>query len=54
MLRKLELENKVIQKLTYKNKEYDINGNVISENKININIDDIQKARIILKKLNID
>ena len=54
LLRKLKLENNVIQKITYKDKKYDDDGNVISEDKINVNIDDILKTKEILKKLNVD
>lgn len=44
LLRSLKLENKEIKKITYKNKEYDENGNVVSEKKINLNCDDLEKA----------
>lgn len=44
LLRNLNLGNKKIKKITYKNKELDNNGDVISEQKINLNCDDLEKA----------
>ena len=44
LLRNLNLENKEVKKITYKNKELDNNGGVISEQKINLNCDDLEKA----------
>lgn len=45
LLRKLTVNNTEIKKITYKNKEIDSNGNVISEQKINLNCEDIDKAK---------
>ncbi|MBQ9314897.1 MAG: hypothetical protein IJ220_07945 [Clostridia bacterium] len=45
LLRKLELENEVIKKLTYKNKEFNSEGDVISEQKVNVGCDDLEKAK---------
>lgn len=44
LLRKLKLNGKEIKKITYKNKELDNNGDVISEQKVNLNCDDLIKA----------
>ena len=44
LLRKLKLNGKEIKKITYKNKELDNNGEVISEQKVNLNCDDLIKA----------
>ena len=44
VLRNLKLEGKEIKKITYKNKELDNYGNVISEQKVNLNCDDLEKA----------
>ncbi len=45
LLRKLTVNNTEIKKITYKNKEIDSNGNVISEQKVNLNCEDIDKAK---------
>ena len=45
LLRKLTVNNIEIKKITYKNKEIDSNGNVISEQKVNLNCEDIDKAK---------
>ena len=45
LLRKLTANNTEIKKITYKNKEIDSNGNVISEQKVNLNCEDIDKAK---------
>ena len=44
VLRNLKLEGKEIKKITYKNKELDNYGNVVSEQKVNLNCDDLEKA----------
>lgn len=44
LLRKLKLDGKEIKKITYKNKELDDNGDVISEQKVNFDCDDLTKA----------
>ena len=43
LLRKLKLNGKEIKKITYKNKELDNNGDVISEQKVNLNCDELIK-----------
>ena len=45
LLRKLTVNNTEIKKITYKNKEIDSNGNVISEQTVNLNCEDIDKAK---------
>lgn len=45
LLRKLTVNNTEIKKITYKNKEIDSNGNVILEQKVNLNCEDIDKAK---------
>lgn len=44
LLRNLKLDGKEIKKITYKNKELDDNGDVISEQKVNMNCEDLIKA----------
>ena len=44
LLRNLKLDGKEENKITYKYKELDINGDVISEQKVNMNCDDLKKA----------
>lgn len=44
LLRNLKLDGKEIKKITYKNKEIDNNGDVVSEQKVNLNCDDLKKA----------
>lgn len=51
LLRKLKLENKEIKKITYKNKEIDKNGDVISEQKINLDCSDLEKAKDLFEHL---
>ena len=51
LLRKLKLENREIQNITYKNKEFDDNGNVISEQKINLDCSDLEKAKELFEHL---
>lgn len=51
LLRNLKLENKEIKKITYKNKEIDKNGDVISEQKINLDCSDLEKAKDLFQHL---
>lgn len=51
LLRSLKLENKEIKKITYKNKEIDKNGDVISEQKINLDCSDLEKAKDLFEHL---
>ena len=51
LLRSLKLENREIKKITYKNKEIDKNGDVISEQKINLECSDLEKARDLFEHL---
>ena len=44
LLRNLKLDGKEIKKITYKNKELDNNGDVISEQKVNLDCNDLIKA----------
>lgn len=50
LIRYLKVGNDEFKKITYKKKEYE-NNNVISETKININIDDTEKAYQLFKYL---
>lgn len=51
LLRSLKLENREIKKITYKNKEIDKNGDVISEQKINLDCSDLEKAKDLFEHL---
>lgn len=51
LLRKLKLENKEIKKITYKDKEIDEKGDVISEQKINLDCSDLEKAKDLFEYL---
>lgn len=51
LLRNLKLENKEIKKITYKNKEIDKNGDIISEQKINLDCSDLEKAKNLFEHL---
>ena len=51
LLRNLKLENKEIKKITYKNKEIDKNGDIISEQKINLECSDLEKAKELFEHL---
>lgn len=51
LLRRLKLENKEIKKITYKNKEVDKNGNIIAEQKINLDCSDLEKAKDLFEHL---
>lgn len=51
LLRSIKLENKEIKKITYKNKEIDKNGDVISEQKINLDCSDLEKAKDLFEHL---
>ena len=44
ILRNLKLDGKEIKKITYKNKQLDYNGDVILEQKVNLDCDDLVKA----------
>ena len=54
LLRKLKLADKEIKKITYKNKEYDEKGTVISESKINLDCSDLEKAEKLFKNLDFE
>ena len=51
LLRSLKLENKEIKKITYKNKEIDKNGDIISEQKIDLDCSDLEKAKDLFEHL---
>lgn len=51
LLRYLKVEDKEIKKITYKNKELDEKGNVISEQKVNLDCGDLDKARTLFEHL---
>lgn len=51
LLRSIKLENEEIKKITYKNKEIDEKGNVISEQKINLDCDNLKKAKDLFEHL---
>ena len=51
LLRKIKIENNEIKKITYKNKEFDDNGDVISEQKINLDCSDLEKAKKLVEYL---
>ena len=51
LLRYLKLEGKEIKKITYKNKEIDKYGEVISEQKINLECNDLENARKLFEHL---
>ena len=51
LLRSLKLNNKEIKKITYKNKEIDEKGDVISEQKINLDCNDLEKAKELFENL---
>ena len=51
LLRNFKLEGKEIKKITYKNKELDDNGNVVSEQKVNLDCADLEKAEALFKCL---
>ena len=54
LLRKLKLADKEIKKITYKNKEYDEKGTVISESKINLDCSDLEKAEELFENLDFE
>lgn len=54
LLRSLKLEDKEIKKITYKNKEYDEKGDVLSEEKINLNCEDLNKAYELFTRLDFE
>lgn len=52
LIRYLKTAEAEFKKLTYKNKEYSEDGIVISEEKINVSIDDTKKAQELFEKIN--
>lgn len=54
LLRELKKENRKIKKITYKNKEIDENGDVISEQKINLDCNNLEKAKDLFKHLDFE
>lgn len=52
LIRYLKTAEDEFKKLTYKNKEYSKDGVVISEEKINVSIDDTKKAQELFEKIN--
>lgn len=54
LLRELKIENRKIKKITYKNKEIDENGDVISEQKINLDCNNLEKAKDLFKHLDFE
>jgi predicted adenylyl cyclase CyaB len=52
LIRYLKTAEAEFKKLTYKNKEYSKDGVVISEEKINVSIDDTKKAQELFEKIN--
>lgn len=52
LIRHLKTAEAEYKKLTYKNKEYSKDGVVISEEKINVSIDDTKKARELFERIN--
>lgn len=51
LLRNLKLNGEELKKITYKNKEFDSNGNVITEQKVNIDCNDLLKAKKLFEYL---
>ncbi len=51
LLRKIKIESNEIKKITYKNKEFDDNGDVISEQKINLDCSNLEKAKELFEYL---
>lgn len=52
LIRYLDTGEKIFKKLTYKNKVFNANGMTISEEKINVDINDINKAKSLFLALN--
>ena len=52
LIRYLKTQDGEFKKITYKDKKYDKNDMVISEEKINVYINDIQSAHKLFKKIN--
>ena len=52
LIRYLKTQDREFKKITYKDKKYDKNDMVISEEKINVSINDIQSAHKLFKKIN--
>jgi len=53
LLRSLKIDESEIKKITYKNKEYE-NGQVISEEKVNVNCDDLKNAKKLFEHLDFE
>ncbi len=54
LIRDIIEENKETKQMTYKYKEYNENKEIIKQGKVNIKIDDIENARLLLEKLNFE
>lgn len=54
VIRYLNTGEKIFKKLTYKNKVYNADGMTVSEEKINVDINDIDKAKSLFLALNFD
>ena len=54
LIRNVIEENKEIKKLTYKYKEYNENKEITKQGKIEVNIDDIESAKLLFEKLNFE
>lgn len=52
LIRYLKTQDGEFKKITYKDKKYDKNDMLISEEKINVSINDIQSAHKLFKKIN--
>ena len=52
LIRYLKTQDGEFKKITYKDKKYDKNDMIISEEKINVSINDIQSAHKLFKKIN--
>jgi len=53
LLRTIKIDEKEVKKITYKNKEYD-NGQVISEQKVNIDCNNLEDAKKLFEYLNFE
>ena len=54
LIRNIIEQNKETKMLTYKYKEYNENKEIIKQGKIKVNIDDIEKSRLLFEKLNFE
>ena len=54
LIRDIIEENKETKQMTYKYKEYNENKEIIKQGKVNIKIDDVENARLLLEKLNFE